>query len=101
MEANLNKIELVKDINPATDGEGFAYAYGNSSPRNLAEFNNLLYFSANDGITGQELWVSDGTAEGTNLVKDIRANDGNDIFANGSNPSNFIEFSATNYTSLP
>jgi ELWxxDGT repeat protein len=36
---------------------------------------------ANDGVTGKELWKSDGTASGTELVKDIRA-------GIGSNPNN-------------
>ena len=89
METN---IELVKNINLAPLGEDFSSAFGNSSPRNLIEFNDLLYFSANDGETGQELWKSDGTSEGTTLVADIRANDSNDPFANGSDPDNFIEF---------
>jgi len=30
-----------------------------------------VFFAANDGITGFELWKSDGTAAGTVLVKDI------------------------------
>jgi len=32
-------------------------------------FNNALYFSADDGVTGIELWKTDGT--GTVQVKDI------------------------------
>ncbi len=33
--------------------------------------NDKVIFVANDGIHGEELWVTDGTVEGTNLLKDI------------------------------
>ncbi len=36
-------------------------------------YNNQLFFSANDGVNGNELWVSDGTSNGTKLLKDIYA----------------------------
>ena len=56
---------LVKDINPG----------GSSAPENLTSvggfFDKTLYFTANDGVSGVELWKSDGTAAGTVLVKDI------------------------------
>jgi ELWxxDGT repeat protein len=39
----------------------------------LTNVNGTLFFSANDGIHGHELWKSDGTAENTVLVKDIYA----------------------------
>ena len=61
MDTNLGQVELVKDINPD----------GSSSPDSLVEFNDKLYFAANDGETGRALFVSDGTTEGTQLVKDI------------------------------
>ncbi|WP_413467324.1 ELWxxDGT repeat protein [Pleurocapsa sp. FMAR1] len=50
--------------------------------------------TANDGENGRELWVSDGTTEGTQLVKDI--NPGGD----GSNPSNLTEFNNKLYFRL-
>ncbi len=31
----------------------------------------MLYFNADDGVHGYELWVTDGTTGGTNMVKDI------------------------------
>jgi len=37
----------------------------------IAEMNGKVYFSANDGKNGYELWSSDGTAAGTQMVKDI------------------------------
>ncbi len=58
---------LVKDINPT--GDGFGVSYGLS----LAVFNNHFYFAANDGVSGSELWKSDGTTAGTVLLKDINA----------------------------
>jgi len=43
----------------------------NSNPRNLTVFNGKVYFTANDGYTGEELWVTDGTFAGTHAVADI------------------------------
>lgn len=42
-----------------------------SEPRNLFSFNNKLIFTANDSLHGEELWLSDGTEQGTILIKDI------------------------------
>jgi ELWxxDGT repeat protein len=51
---------LVKDINPGT---------ADSFPSQLTVVGNTLFFVANDGISGSELWKTDN--EGTSLVKDI------------------------------
>ncbi len=55
------KPELVKDINPSGDSEVIF----------LAQIGNTVFFRAKDGVNGRELWVTDGTEAGTNMVKDI------------------------------
>ena len=42
-----------------------------AQPRELFATDNLLYFVATSEQFGEELWRSDGTAEGTYMVKDI------------------------------
>jgi ELWxxDGT repeat protein len=37
----------------------------------MAAVGDRVFFSANDGVRGPGLWVSDGTAEGTVLVADL------------------------------
>jgi ELWxxDGT repeat protein len=43
-----------------------------SEPSFFTKYNNLLFFSADDGTAGYELWSSDGTATGTNIITDLR-----------------------------
>jgi ELWxxDGT repeat protein len=54
---------LVKDINPIP--------LESSRPDQLVDVNGTLFFTADDGTTGIELWKSNGTAAGTTLVRDI------------------------------
>jgi ELWxxDGT repeat protein len=56
---------LVKDINPTSVNESGSF------PADLTNVNGTLFFSANDGTNGVELWKSDGTAGGTVMIKDI------------------------------
>ncbi|GAA5530884.1 ELWxxDGT repeat protein [Herpetosiphon gulosus] len=47
--------------------------YGESSSLSeLTLVNNTLFFTADDGVHGRELWKSDGTEAGTSLVKDLK-----------------------------
>ena len=58
--------------------------YYSNSMNNLTDLNGTVYFSADDGINGNELWSSNGTLVGTILIKDITAGSG------GTNLSDFL-----------
>ncbi|MEM7113655.1 MAG: ELWxxDGT repeat protein [Chloroflexota bacterium] len=60
---------LLKDIYPH---ENF-WPDPEVSPLYLTVSGNQFFFVTDDGEHGHELWRSDGTTEGTQLVKDIRA----------------------------
>ena len=70
---------LVKDINP---GSANGFNSTNYNPH-LTVFNNKLFFVANDGVHGFELWSTNGTEAGTALFKDIRPTDGDDVYGSG------------------
>ena len=54
---------MVEDINPnGSDG---------SNPQELRAVDGTLYFAADDGSNGTELWSSDGTEGGTSMLDDI------------------------------
>ena len=57
---------LVKDIRPGSFVDLYLY------PRNLTAVGDTLFFTADDGTHGEELWRSDGTEAGTVQVSDIR-----------------------------
>jgi ELWxxDGT repeat protein len=87
---------LVKDI--LADGSGLPAAGGLS----FTVVGNAVYFYANDGVHGRELWKSDGTEAGTALVKDVWAGASSSktgAFADPVNVSGLLYFSATDGTS--
>jgi ELWxxDGT repeat protein len=56
------QIGLVKDINPGSADPNIFVMYRDG---------RKIIFTANDSIHGEELWVSDGTSDGTHMIKDI------------------------------
>ena len=62
-------IELLTDIHPGIMS---------SNADHLTFVGDTLYFEANNGLNGTELWKSDGTASGTLMVKEINPGIGND-----------------------
>lgn len=48
-----------------------------SEPDDLVALNGLIYFDAKTETNGKEVWISDGTPDGTKLLKDIKPGIGN------------------------
>jgi ELWxxDGT repeat protein len=69
--------QVIKEIN--TNSYFSSSVFGDSEvpvdslPQHFTLLGSKLYFIADDGTHGAELWRTDGTAAGTVLVKDIRS----------------------------
>jgi ELWxxDGT repeat protein len=74
---------IVKDINPDSppgarcDQGDCGIPKGWSHPDTVTVMGKQVFFAADDGKHGVELWKSDGTTRGTKLVKDINTVKGN------------------------
>ena len=77
--------QLLKDINSGTSG-----SLGNYFTASDA-INGYIYFGADNGTLGRELWVTDGSSSGTFLVTDIWTG------TNGSGPWGFHIFNGNLY----
>ena len=67
-----------------------------SSPAtaSLTNINGTLYFIANNGVNGYELWKSDCTAAGTSLFKDINSGGSGSSLSNLTNVNGTLYFRA-------
>lgn len=62
---------LLRDIHPGPEDIQGVYDASTS-----AALGDRWFFTANDGVSGRELWVSDGTPFGTRRVRDVRPGPG-------------------------
>jgi len=93
ISAQCTEATLIKDINdgPNSSRELFNTTFGSGSGSEFVEINGRLFFNADDGIHGNELWVTDGTNMGTALFLDISSG------AKGSFPQNLTKFEGKLY----
>ena len=58
----------IAEINTTNNGTNYSSLIGDP---NFTEMNGLVYFGAGNSVNNIELWVTDGTNAGTNIVKEI------------------------------
>lgn len=82
---------LVKDINSTSPGASSSEGTGYNTV-----VGSRLYFIADDGVHGEEIWRTDGTAAGTRLVRDIRQGSASSdpVIGDGSTIGGVTYFSA-------
>ena len=56
---------LLKNINQTT---GSGYHNKHSRPSEFFQYKGKVFFNGNDGIKGEEIWVTDGTSVGTTML---------------------------------
>jgi ELWxxDGT repeat protein len=69
--------QMVTDINPGSADAVSSNTLDVNVP--LTQLNGKVYFAADDGTHGQELWSSDGTTAGTQMVADINPGSGDAV----------------------
>ena len=80
--ASAGPASLLRDIQPGPGPSTFF------DP--VAELDGKLLFLADDGVHGLEPWISDGTEDGTRLVRDVRVGDsGSGPDGSGLHPHRF------------
>ena len=77
---------MVSDINPGAS---------ESIPSSLMTIADVVYFSANNGVNGTELWKSDGTDQGTSMIMDINAGSASSDPSQMTQAGGLIYFSAS------
>ena len=100
--ASKRGVALVRDIRPGprdsiTEPE-FCCGEVSYAGGDLTNVHGTLYFSADDGPHGYELWRSDGTRNGTRMVKDINPGLGSSDVSEITVVNRIVYFSADDGT---
>ncbi|MBN8537615.1 MAG: hypothetical protein J0M15_11225 [Deltaproteobacteria bacterium] len=78
---------MVKDVNPGS-------ASAKSAPTSIAVFPTHMLMILDDGVHGNELWITDGSSTGTYMVDDtnpgIRSSDPYYVRSTSSNKLFFV-----------
>ncbi len=80
---------LVKDIYTGSTVVSSVSTPNSSNPTDLVTLGGNVFFAANDGADGVQLWKSDGTASGTVMVTSLNTGGG------GLNPANLTNVNGT------
>jgi ELWxxDGT repeat protein len=86
---------MVRDNNPGT-----ASSITNYFELKSYVFNNILYFLADDGAFGTELWRTNGTELGTYMVRDCVPGSGGSVFYEATKVGSMMYFIGGNGTAL-
>jgi ELWxxDGT repeat protein len=81
----------VRDINVQDRSEGIYFEPGSSEPGSLVRRGGAVLFAADDGLSGRELWMSDGTEAGTRRLRDLRPG------SDSSSPHDLVELGGVMY----
>ncbi len=86
--------QLIKDIN--ANGGGGGQPTLNSNPSDFMQVGTTVYFTANDGLHGTELWKTSGSDFGTVMVKDITLGTDSTLISDMTEYNGKLYFTASN-----
>jgi len=96
--------KAITNLNPGDPSNAFAiilpdiFSTGVNGNYHTHSFNGKIFFAANDGTHGIELWITDGTSGGTSMVKDINPGADSSLFtSNGEFGSSWFYTSTAFY----